>query len=157
MSTTPPDDMLHALGLTLPPAAAPAASYVPYVRTGNQVFISGQLPLGIGALEDHVGQLGTNFTIAQGQATAKVCALNVLAQLRAACGGSLAGVRRCVKLVVFVNSNGTFNEQHIVANAASELMTQVFGTAGQHARSAIGVSQLPRGVAVEVEAVFEVA
>lgn len=146
---------LAASGIKLPEAIKPVASYVPYVVTGNQVFISGQLPLGIGELSEHVGQLGRDFTLEQGNKTARVCALNVISQLRAACGGNLDRVARCVKLVVFVNSTGDFTDQPAVANGASDTMKEVFGEAGEHARSAIGVSQLPKGVAVEVEAVFE--
>jgi enamine deaminase RidA (YjgF/YER057c/UK114 family) len=147
---------LKSLNITLPEASKPAASYVPYVVSGNMVYISGQLPLGVSELSTYVGQLGNDFTLEQGQETARVCGLNVLAQLRAACG-NLNNVVRCVKLTVFVNSTGTFTEQPQVANGASDLMVKVFGSKGAHARSAIGVSQLPRGVAAEVEAVFEIA
>jgi len=147
---------LTSLGITLPPASKPAASYVPFVVSENHVYISGQLPLGIGELTDHVGQLGNGCTVEKGQETAKVCALNVVAQLKEACGGDLNRVKRCVKLVVFVNSSSTFTEQPQVANGASDLMVKIFGEKGSHARSAIGCSQLPRGVAVEVEAIFEI-
>ena len=148
---------LKDLGLTLPPATKPVASYVPFVVTGNLVFLSGQLPLGVGELSTHVGQLGRDFSVEQGKATAQLCGLNVIAQLKEACGGDLSRVKQCVKLVVFVNSSADFIEHPQVANGASDLVKQVFGDKGQHARSAIGVSQLPRGVAVEVEAIFEIA
>ena len=148
---------LTSLGITLPAASKPVASYVPFVVTGNTVFISGQLPLGVGELSTYVGQLGNGYSIEQAHETARVCALNVIAQLKEACGGNLNKVTRCVKLTVFVNSTGSFTEQPQVANGASDLIVKVFGEKGAHARSAVGVSQLPRGVAVEVEAVFEIA
>ncbi len=151
------EQTLASRNITLPPASKPAASYVPFVVTGNLVFISGQLPLGIGELSEYVGQLGRDFSIEQGKNTARTCGLNVISQLKEACGGDLERVKRCVKLVVFVNSTGDFIEHPQVANGASDLMKEVFGDKGEHARSAIGVSQLPRGVAVEVEAVFEIA
>lgn len=147
---------LQTLGITLPVPSTPVASYVPFVHTGNQVFISGQLPLGVGELSAHVGQLGKDFSIEQAKETARICALNVVAQVKAACGGDLERVKRCVKLVVFVNSTADFTEQPQVANGASDLLVSVFGEKGKHARSAVGASQLPRGVAVEVEAVFEI-
>lgn len=151
------DAVLKSLNITLPPASKPAASYVPFVVTGNTVFISGQLPLGVGELETYVGQLGNGYPLDNGKETARVCALNVIAQLKEACGGNLNKVKRCVKLTVFVNSSADFTEQPQVANGASDLMVKVFGDKGAHARSAVGVSQLPRGVAVEVEAIFEIA
>lgn len=150
------EQTLKNLGITLPPATKPVASYVPFTVAGNLVFISGQLPLGVGELSSHVGQLGRDFSIEQGQATATVCALNVIAQLKEACGGNLERVKQCAKLTIFVNSTGEFTDHPLVGNAASDLIKQVFGAKGEHARSAFGVSQLPKGVAVEVEAIFEI-
>lgn len=149
--------VLDALKITLPAVSKPVASYVPYVISGNTVFISGQLPLGVGELENYVGQLGSGYPLENAQEAARVCALNVIAQVKEACNGNLNRVKRCVKLTVFVNSSLSFTEQPQVANGASDLIVKVFGEKGAHARSAIGVSQLPRGVSVEVEAIFEIA
>jgi enamine deaminase RidA (YjgF/YER057c/UK114 family) len=148
---------LTSLNITLPPASKPVASYVPFVTVGNTVYISGQLPLGVGELSSYVGQLGNGYSIEKGQEAARVCALNLIAQVKEACGGDLNRVKRCVKLSVFVNSSADFTEQPQVANGASDLIVSVFGEKGRHARSAVGVSQLPRGASVEVEAIFDIA
>ena len=150
------DAKLKDLGITLPKAAAPVANYVPYVVTGNLVFISGQVTLGASGLE-YIGHVGKEFTIEQGQAAARLCALNLVAQLREACGGDLDRVKRCVKLTGFVNAIPDFASHPEVINGASDLMVQVFGDAGKHARAAVGAGSLPRNVAVEVDAVFEIA
>lgn len=147
-------DNLKALGIDLPTPAAPAANYVPYVQSGTMLYISGQVPMGPKGLE-HVGKLGDTYSVEQGQAAAKLCAINLLAQAQAATG-DLAKVR-LVKLVGFVNSTPDFGDQPKVVNGASDLMVAVLGDKGRHARSAVGVSALPFGVAVEVEAIFEVA
>jgi enamine deaminase RidA (YjgF/YER057c/UK114 family) len=147
---------LSELGLELPVAAAPAANYVPFVRTGDQIFISGQIPMKDGAIH-HQGQLGADTSVEDGQAAARLCALNLIAQMKAACDGDLDRVARVVKLVGFVNSAAGFGDQPKVVNGASDLMVEVFGDKGRHARSAVGVAGLPFGVAVEVEAVIEVA
>jgi enamine deaminase RidA (YjgF/YER057c/UK114 family) len=144
---------LMALGIALPKPAAPMAAYVPFVRTGNQVFISGQLPIDNGKLTT-TGKLGENVTLEAGRAAARLCGLNILAQLEAACGGNLDRVAQCVRLGGFVASAPDFYDQPKVANGASELMQEVFGRAGQHARSAIGVPCLPLNAAVEVDALF---
>jgi enamine deaminase RidA (YjgF/YER057c/UK114 family) len=144
---------LIELGLTLPMPAAPVAAYVPYVITGNLVYISGQLPLENGELSIK-GRLGDDVDIAAGQKAARLCALNILAHLSKACGGDLNKVERCVKLGGFVSSAADFYDHPKVMNGASELMEQVFGPAGQHARFAVGVANLPRNAAVEVDAVF---
>lgn len=141
--------------LELPPAVAPAANYVPFVVTGNQVIISGQLPMKDGAAQ-FIGKLGKDFSVEEGKKAAELCLLNVLTHLKVACGGDFAKVKRCVRLGVFVNSTPDFVDQPQVANGASDLMVALFGKAGEHARAAVGVSQLPRGVAVEVEAQFEI-
>lgn len=141
---------LAALGITLPPAAAPVAAYVPVVVSGNLAHVSGQLPFVEGQLV--TGRLGEDVTLDQGTAAARACGLMILAQLRAALG-SLDRVERIVKLGGFVNSTGTFTDQPKVVNGASELMAEVFGEAGRHARSAVGVPVLPLGAAVEVDAI----
>jgi enamine deaminase RidA (YjgF/YER057c/UK114 family) len=150
------EQKLVSLNVALPTPVAPVASYVPYVITGNLVVISGQLPMKDGKPQD-IGKLGAEFTVEQGQQTAKLCAINLLAQLKAACGGNLDRVKRCVRLGVFVNSTDSFTDQPKVANGASDLMVAVFGDAGKHARAAVGVNTLPFGVAVEVDAMFEIA
>jgi enamine deaminase RidA (YjgF/YER057c/UK114 family) len=149
------DAKLKDLGITLPKAAAPVANYVPFVITGNLVFISGQVTVGPNGLE-HVGIVGKEISVEQGQAAARLCALNLIAQLREACGGNLDRVKRCVKLTAFVNAVPGFDKHPEVANGASDVMVQVFGDAGKHARAAVGAGSLPRNVAVEVDAVFEI-
>lgn len=147
------DDRLAELGLTLPAPAAPVAAYVPVVVAGGLAHVSGQIPFVDGELIR--GRLGEDFSIEDGIVAAQACGVMVLAQLKAALG-SLDRVERVVKLGVFVNSTGSFIDQPKVANGASELMLAVFGEAGKHARSAVGVPALPLGVAVEVDAVVAV-
>lgn len=151
------DTLLKQKNITLPSAAAPAANYVPYVVHGNMVYISGQLPLGVGNLADYVGRVGKEFTVTQAQEIARICGLNIIAQVKAACGGNLDQVKQCVRLGVFVSATPEFTDHPLVANGASDLMVEVFGDKGRHTRSTVGVSQLPRGVAVEVDAVFAIA
>lgn len=146
---------LAELKIELPKAAAPVANYVPVVVTGNHAYLSGQVTVWNGEFQ-FKGQLGKELQIEDGQKAARLCGLNILAQLQAALG-DLDRVRRCVKLNVFVNSTPTFTDQPKVANGVSDLMAEVFGDAGKHARSAVGVAQLPLGVSVEVDAVFEIA
>ena len=143
-------DRLAKLGIELPAAAAPVAAYVPVVVAGNLAHVSGQLPFVDGALV--TGRLGEDLSLEQGVAAARACGLMILAQLEAALG-SLDRVERIVKLGAFVNSVATFTDQPKVANGASELMAEVFGEAGKHARSAVGVPVLPLGAAVEVDAI----
>jgi enamine deaminase RidA (YjgF/YER057c/UK114 family) len=150
------DTRLQELSITLPKAAPPVASYVPYVITGNLVFISGQVTMGPSGLE-YVGQVGKEFTMEQGQAAARLCALNVIAQLREACAGNLDRVTRCVKVTGFVNAVPNFAQHPEVVNGASDTFVQVFGERGKHARAAVGAGSQPRNVAVEVEAIFEIA
>lgn len=150
------DKRLAELGITLPSPPAPVASYVPYVTSGNLVFISGQVTLTEGGLK-YVGVVGKELSLEDGQAAARLCAINVLAQLKAALSGDLDRVRRCVKLGVFVNAVPEFNQHPEVANGASDLIGEVFGDAGRHARAAVGAGSLPRNVAAEVEAIFEIA
>ena len=149
------DARLSELGIELPEAKAPLANYVPCVRTGNLLFVSGQVPLGANGLE-FVGRCGSEYGIEEGRAAARLCALNILAQAKAALG-SLDHVKRIVKVNGYVNSTPDFNDHPKVINGASDLFADVFGEAGRHARAAIGVANLPSGVAVEVEAVLEVA
>lgn len=150
------EERLAALGLTLPQAAAPAANYVPYVQSGNLVFVSGQITLKDGALQ-YVGRVGADFTTEEAVEAAKLCGLNLIAQVKAACGGDLERVVRVVRLGGFVNCTADFTDQPKVINGASDLMAEVFGDKGRHARAAVGVNTLPLGVAVEVDGVFEVA
>jgi len=149
------DAKLKDLGITLPKAAAPVANYVPFVVSGNLVFISGQVTIGANGLE-YVGIVGKEIDVEQGKAAARLCALNLIAQLREACAGNLDRVKRCVKLTAFVNAIPGFDKHPEVANGASDVMVQVFGDAGKHARAAVGAGSLPRNVAVEVDAVFEI-
>jgi enamine deaminase RidA (YjgF/YER057c/UK114 family) len=148
------EQRLSERGIELPKAAAPVANYVPVVIVGNLAFVSGQVTVWNGEFK-YQGRLGKEFSIEQGQAAARICGLNVIAQLKAALG-DLDRVRRCVRLGVFVSSADGFTDQPKVANGASDLMAEVFSDAGRHVRSAVGVNALPLNVAVEVDAVFEV-
>ena len=145
---------LSDMGVTLPAAAAPAANYVPFVRSGNLLFPSGQLPIKDGKLAV-TGLLGRDVDTAGGQEAARLCAINVLAQAKAALG-DLEKIRRLVKINVYVASTPNFTEQHLVGNGASDLFANVLGERGKHARVAVGMAALPLNAAVEVEAVLEV-
>lgn len=146
---------LAALGVTLPDAPAPAANYVPFVQVGNQVYISGQISRdALGGLI--IGKLGETMDVTQGAQAAKTCAIALLAQLKAACDGDLGRVVRAVKLVGFVNSTPDFVDQPKVINGASDFLVAALGEIGRHARSAVSAVALPLGVAVEIEAIFEV-
>ena len=145
---------IDELGIELPTAASPAANYVPYVLSGNQVVIAGQIPFWNGELTG-LGKLGSNLSVDEGAKIARVCGLNLLAQLQVACSGDLDRVSRVVKLGGFVNCIDSFTEQPEVINGASDLMVEIFDDVGRHARFAVGVGSLPRGVAVEVDGVFE--
>jgi enamine deaminase RidA (YjgF/YER057c/UK114 family) len=149
------DARLAELGIDLPEAAAPVANYVPAVAAGNLLFISGQVTVWNGEFR-YIGKLGDAFTVDEGQVAARLCGLNILAQARAALGGDLDRVRRVVKLGIFVNSTAEFTQQPQVANGVSDLMVDVFGENGKHARFAVGVNVLPLDVAVEVDAVLEI-
>jgi enamine deaminase RidA (YjgF/YER057c/UK114 family) len=146
---------LQSLGIVLPPAAAAAANYVPYVLHGNLLVIAGQLPIENGE-KKFIGRLGDSITVPDGQAAARLCAINVIAQINAALGGDLERVERILRLGVFVNSTDAFTDQPAVGNGASDLMVQVFGDAGRHARAAVGVNTLPFGVSVEVDALVAI-
>lgn len=149
-------DRLKELGIELPAPPAPVASYVPFVRTGNLVFISGQVTLSPEGLK-YVGVIGGDLSLEDGRSAARLCAINVVAQLNAALEGNLDRMERCVKLTVFVNAIPGFGQHPEVANGASDLVVEIFGNKGRHTRAAVGAGSLPRNVAVEVEAVFEVA
>jgi enamine deaminase RidA (YjgF/YER057c/UK114 family) len=147
---------LKELDIALPTPASPVASYAPYVVTGNLVFVSGQVTVAPDGLK-YVGIVGQELSVEDGKAAARLCAINVLAQMKAACGGDLDRVKRCIKVGAFVNAVAGFTQHPEVANGASDLFLAVFGDAGRHARAAVGAGSLPRNVAVEVEAVFEIA
>ncbi len=147
---------LSEMGITLPEAAAPAANYVPYVISGNLLTISGQLPLEGGKVAVS-GHLGKNVDVATGQRAAELCAINILAQAKAALGGDLGRIRRVIKLNGFVASTPDFIEQHLVINGASNLIANVLGEPGKHARAAVGMAALPLGAAVEIDAIMEIA
>jgi len=146
---------LRDLGINLPSPPAPVASYVPTVISGNALYVSGQITSAPDGLR-YVGVVGQDVLVEDAKAAARLCAVNVLAQVKAALG-DLDRVKRCVKLSVFVNAAPGFTQHPEVANGASDLMVEAFGDAGKHARAAVGAGSLPRGVAVEVEAVFEIA
>jgi len=149
------DAQLKKLGLTLPEPPAAAARYVPFVVTGNLVFIAGQLPMHGGKIAV-AGRLGADVSIEDGAHAARLCAINILAQLRSACGGDLDKVRRCVRLNGFVASAPDFTDQPRVMNGASDLIVDVLGDLGRHSRIAVGVASLPLNAAVEVDGVFEI-
>ena len=146
---------LAEMGVTLPSAPAPAANYVPFVRTGNLLFVSGQISQGPGGLI--TGKLGADIDVAHGAAAARACGMALLAQARAALDGDLDRLVRVVKLTGFVNSTPEFTDQPKVVNGCSDFLVEVLGDAGRHARSAVSAASLPLGVSVEIEAIFEVA
>ncbi|SDG80675.1 RidA family protein [Sulfitobacter delicatus] len=145
---------LADLGITLPEAPAPAANYVPFVVTGNTVYVSGQISNGPDGLI--TGRLGEDMDVDAGAAAARTCALSLLAQVRAACDGDLDRLKRVVKLTGFVNSTADFKDQPKVINGASDFMVEALGDVGRHARSAVSAAALPLGVAVEIEGIFEI-
>lgn len=149
------DARLEDLGITLPDAPAPAANYLPYVRTGNLLFVSGQISQSPEGLIR--GRLGDTMDVAEGAEAARRCGMSLLAQARAALDGDLDRIARVVKLTGFVNSTPGFTDQPKVINGCSDLMVEVLGAAGRHARAAVSAPALPLGVAVEIEAVFEIA
>lgn len=145
---------LAELGLEIPSPASPVANYVPYVVSGNMLYISGQVSAAANGVQK--GKLGADLTIEQGAAAARICAINLIAQMKAALAGDLDRVRRIVKLTGFVNCTPDFTDQPKVINGASDLMVDVFGDAGRHARAAVGAPNLPLGAAVEIDAVVEI-
>ncbi|MGV6805010.1 MAG: RidA family protein [Ruegeria sp.] len=144
---------LETLGITLPDAPAPAANYVPFVRVGNIVYVSGQI-----SKDDDLitGKLGADMDVEAGAAAARVCAINLLAQVKAACGGDIDKLARVIKLTGFVNSTADFTAQPQVINGASDFLVEALGEAGRHSRSAVSAASLPLGVAVEIEGIFEI-
>lgn len=149
-------EKLQKLGYELPQAAAAAANYVPYVIADDDfLFIAGQIPF-LNGQKMHIGRLGENLDVEQGAAAARACALNILAQAHAAVGGDWGRIKRCVKLGGFVNATADFTDHPKVINGASDLIVAVMGEAGKHARFAVGAPSLPFGVAVEIDAVFEI-
>ncbi|MFC6758613.1 RidA family protein [Sulfitobacter porphyrae] len=147
-------DQLSALGVTLPDAPAPAANYVPYVQVGNILYVSGQISNGPDGFI--LGKLGASMTVEQGADAAKSCAISLLAQVKAACGGDIERLVRVIKLTGFVNSTEDFTDQPKVINGASDFLVAALGDAGRHARSAVSAPSLPLGVAVEIEGIFEI-
>ncbi len=143
------------MGIVLPNPATPAANYVPAVQTGSLVYIAGQVPFHNGELH-YRGKLGAEISLEEGQKAARLVALNVLAQLKAALDGDLDRVMRCVKLTGYVNCTPEFDQPHAVLNGASDLLVQIFGAHGRHARVAVGANSLPFNVAIEIEGLFEV-
>ena len=152
---TTPESRLAASGLELPNPAGAAANYFPYVVVGSALFIAGQIPF-LNGQKIHIGRLGENLTIEQGQEAAKACALNILAQVKSAVNGDWSRVVRCVKLGGFVNATPDFDQHPAVINGASDTIVTALGDVGRHARFAVGASNLPFGVAVEVDAIFEI-
>ena len=150
------DKRLAELGIVLPSPGAPGGNYVPFVVAGDLVFMAGQVARTEGRMA-YAGKVGRDLGIEQGQAAARLCALNLLAQLKVACNGNLDRVARCVRLGGFVNCAADFKDQPKVVNGASDLMIEVFGERGKHARTAVGVAALPSDSAVEVEAVFQLS
>ena len=146
---------LADLGVTLPDAPAPAANYVPFVQVGDLVFVSGQVSMKDGDFLR--GKVGADLTTAEGAAAARACAISLLAQLKAACGGDIDRLVRVVKLTGFVNSTPDFTEQPQVINGCSDFLVEALGEAGRHSRSAVSAGALPPGVAVEIEAIFQIA
>ena len=147
------EQKLKDLGIVLPDAAAPAANYVPYVRIGNMLFVSGQISQNLDGLI--VGQLGKNFSLDEGYQAARFCGLALISQVKSACDGDLSQLKRVVRLGGFVNASSDFTDHPKVINGASDLMVEIFGQKGTHARAAVGSSSLPLGVAVEVDGIFE--
>ena len=149
------ENRLKELGIKLPQKQPPAANYVPWVKVGALVFISGQVTSHEGDIK-FIGKVGLEFTVEEGQKAARICALNLLTQLKEACEGNLDRVTRCIRLGGFVNSTDDFKDHPKVLNGASDLMVELFGEKGRHARAAVGVNSLPFGIAVEVDGIFEV-
>lgn len=148
-------EKLKALNITLPEVALPAAAYLPYVQTGNLVCLSGHVAKQDG--KPWVGKLGENMTTEEGKLAARAIAIDLMGTLQHACGGDLSRVKRIVKVMSLVNSSPSYTEQHLVTNGCSELLGEVFGEAGKHARSAFGVAQIPMGCCVEIELMAELA
>ena len=148
-------DKLKELDINLPEAPAPVGAYVAFKKADNMLFISGQLPIGIDG-KIIKGKIGTDLTLADGQAASRLCVINILAQAKKAMNGDLSKIKNCIKITGFVNSSDNFVDQPKVINPASEILSAVFGDEGKHARAAVSTNSLPLGVAVEIDAIFEV-
>jgi enamine deaminase RidA (YjgF/YER057c/UK114 family) len=146
---------LEQLGIKIPQVSAPAANYLPYTKSGNQIFISGQLPIHDGEVA-FTGKVGKEVSVDDAVKAARICAINLIAVLKTACNGDLSKVVQCVKLGIFVNAIEGFKDQPKVGNGASDLMVEVFENKGKHARFAMGAGSLPRNVPVEIDAIFEI-
>jgi enamine deaminase RidA (YjgF/YER057c/UK114 family) len=149
------EENLKKLNIKLPPAPNPVGSYVAYQKSGNLIFISGQISLRANG-ELIKGKIGQNLTLEQGQEAAQVCAINILSQIKAACYGDLSKVKRCIKITGFINSTDDFTDQPKVINSASDLLVKIFEEKGKHSRAAVSANSLPLGAAVEIEAIFEI-
>jgi|TARA_B110000914_G_scaffold218975_1_gene226973 enamine deaminase RidA (YjgF/YER057c/UK114 family) len=150
-----PEENIKKLNIKLPPAPNPVGAYVAYKKIGNLVFISGQISLRSNG--DLIkGKIGSDLSLEQGNEAAQICAINIIAQIKKACDGDLNNVKSCVKITGYVNSNDNFIDQPKVINGASDLLVKIFGENGKHARAAVSVNSLPLGVAVEIEAIFEI-
>ena len=150
------DRRLQEMGIVLPNPASPAANYVPFVISGSLVFIAGQIPFWNGEIL-HIGKVGAEISIEEAKQAARVCGLNLIAQLKTACAGDLDRVKRCVKIGVFVNCIDGFKQQPEIANGVSDLIVELFGEAGRHARFAVGTNALPRNCATESDGIFEIS
>jgi enamine deaminase RidA (YjgF/YER057c/UK114 family) len=151
------DTRLVELGVQLPAVTPPVANYVPWIRTGSLVFVSGQITMGANKTLEYVGVVGKDLSVEDGRRAARLAAINVIAALKAALDGNLDQVTRVIKITGFVNAEPGFTQHPEVVNGASDLFVEVFGDSGRHARAAVGAGSLPRGVAVEIEGIFEVA
>ena len=150
-----PEENIKKLNIELPPAPNPVGAYVAYKKTGNLVFISGQISLRSNG-ELIKGKIGSDLTLEQGNEAAQICAINIIAQIKKACDGDLNNVKSCIKITGYVNSNDNFIDQPKVINGASDLLVKIFGENGKHSRAAISVSSLPLGASVEIDAIFEI-
>ena len=148
-------EKIESLGIVVPQAAAPVANYVGFVQSGNQIIVSGQLPMENGKVK-YTGKVGSEVSVADAVEAAKLCAINILAQLNLALDNDLEKIKRCVKLGIFVNGDANFTDHPKVANGASDLIVEIFADKGKHARAATGAGSLPLGAAVEIDAIFEI-
>ncbi len=148
-------EKIESLGIVVPQAAAPVANYVGFVQSGNQIIVSGQLPMENGKVK-YTGKVGSQVSVADAVEAAKLCAINILAQLNLALDNDLEKIKRCVKLGIFVNGDADFTDHPKVANGASDLIVEIFADKGKHARAATGAGSLPLGAAVEIDAIFEI-
>lgn len=149
------NDKLKSLNIEIPPAPKPVGAYVAYKNINNIVYISGQLPIDVNG-KINKGKVGSDLTTEQGQIAAKLCCINLIAQLKTACNGDLNKVKNCIKITGYVNSTDTFVDQPKIINGASELLVSVFGENGKHARAAVSVNSLPLGGSVEIDGIFEI-